>query len=72
MFSGWTKLSDECWEMCGKKGGKCGACGENAYCCRNYDGNNGDCPLGAKLAASSDGHNCVELIRTGLYLMFNN
>ena len=48
--------------MCGNKGGKCGACGEDAYCCRNYNGANGDCPVGAKLAASSNKHQCVGLI----------
>ena len=56
--------------MCGHTGGKCEACGENAYCCRNYNGdesgyNNGDCPIDAKLVASSDTHDCVRLIQTG-------
>ena len=52
--------------MCGNKGGKCGACGEESYCCRNYDGPDGDCPIDAKVAADADKHVCVGLSKTGL------
>ena len=57
----WERTSEECWEQCHEKGGRCSFCGENGYCCRrqNHSTWNGNCPLRGILTAAKDKHVCV-------------
>ena len=59
-FLEWELTGAECWSECSENGGRCSQCGQNGYCCRNYDEpSNGNCPPNAIQAALTDRHQCV-------------
>ena len=66
-FLEWELTGAECWTECSNNGGSCSHCGQNGFCCRNWDGDsesgvpaaNGNCPPNAIQAALTDRHQCV-------------
>merc|ERR1712136_190185 len=63
----WEPTGVDCWTECSNNGGSCSHCGQNGFCCRNWDGDsesgvpaaNGNCPPNAIQAALTDRHQCV-------------
>ena len=68
-----VKRDEDCWYVCGEKGGSCSACklnGDDGYCCSQTRLDlNGDCPTEAvnAIISSSDSemHQCVRKINSG-------
>ena len=65
----WHTDLEDCWGLCGAKGGACNVEGCNGYCCsRSKVELNGDCPASAIQflldhdANHSSGHKCVEIL----------
>ena len=74
-----VKRDEDCWYVCGEKGGSCSAChlnGDDGYCCSQTKLNsNGNCPTEAvnAMISSSDSviemHHCVRKISSGKWLL---
>ena len=74
-----VKRDEDCWYVCGEKGGSCSACqlnGDDGYCCSQTKLNsNGNCPTEAvnAMISSSDSviemHHCVQKISSGKWLL---
>ena len=63
----WNTNLENCWGICGGKGGTCNVEGCNGFCCSSsLEGDNGDCPASAIQFLldhedhHSSGHKCVE------------
>ena len=75
-----VKRDEDCWYVCGEKGGSCSECqlnGDDGYCCSQTKLDlNGDCPNEAvnAMISSSDSviekHRCVRKINSGKWLLF--
>ena len=74
-----VKRDEDCWYVCGKRGGSCSVCqinGDDGYCCSQTKLNlNGDCPTEAvnAMISSSDSviemHQCVRKISIGKWIL---
>ena len=74
-----VKRDEDCWYICGGKGGSCSACklnDDDGYCCSQTKLDlNGDCPTEAvdAIISSSDSviemHQCVRKINSGKWIL---